>query len=308
MSDGYFPRGSSILRRVHGERAVGLLYGQRALMLGALNPLAFIGTTQRSKAHNAPWRRLTHTAQMFEAVFFGTRAEADRALAFTRRLHERVVGGIPRAAGPYPAGTPYSALDPELMLWVVAPMYDSARVLYEALVRPLTADEREQLWQEYLLFGELFGMPRDAAPASAAELDVWWDDQMRSDGIFLTPAARAVGRSIGFKLPVPLAARPLMRGASLILTGSLPPAVRARYELSWSIVDECAYRALTRSARLGRPLVPSPVRRGSCTPFYGLIARTERARAAPLDGVRKARAPRAGGELLGDVGDRRRSS
>ena len=60
--------------------------------------------------------------------------------------------------GPYPARTPYSAFDPELMLWVVAPMYDAARVLYKLLVRPLGLPEREQLWREYLRFGELFGM------------------------------------------------------------------------------------------------------------------------------------------------------
>jgi uncharacterized protein (DUF2236 family) len=276
-ADGYFPRGSSILRRVHGERAVGLLYGQRALMLGALNPLAFIGTTQRTKAHNTPWRRLTHTAEMFEAVFFGTREQADKALAFTHRLHERVVGEIPEPAGPYPAGTPYSALDPELMLWVVAPMYDSARVLYETLVRRLSDAEREQLWQEYLVFGELFGMARDVAPATALELDAWWEEQLHSNEIFLTDAARAVGRGIGFKLPVPLAARPFMRGANLILAGSLPPRVREHYDLPWSTGDDIACRALARSVRAGRPLVPPGIRRGSCMPFYGLVARTERA-------------------------------
>ena len=40
-------------------------------------------------------------------------------------LHQRVRGSIPRRVGPYPAGTPYSAFDPELMLWVVAPMYEA---------------------------------------------------------------------------------------------------------------------------------------------------------------------------------------
>jgi uncharacterized protein (DUF2236 family) len=276
-ADGYFPRGTSILRRVHGERAVGLLYGQRALMLGALNPLAFIGTTQRSKAQNAPWKRLTHTAHMFEAVFFGTRDQADKALAFTRRLHERVVGQIREAAGPYPAGTPYRALDPDLMLWVIAPMYDSARVLYETLVRPLSPAEREQLWQEYRLFGELFGMPHGAAPSTPAALDVWWNEQLGSDKIFLTDAARAVGRSIGFNLPVPAAARPVMRGASLILTGSLPPRVREHYGLRWSPTDELAYRALTQAVRRGRPILPRRIRRGSCMPFYDLVARSEHA-------------------------------
>ena len=39
-NDGHFPTGSSILRHVHSQRAVGLLYGQRALMIGALNPIA----------------------------------------------------------------------------------------------------------------------------------------------------------------------------------------------------------------------------------------------------------------------------
>src|SRR5207302_10096638 len=85
---GYFPPGKSVLRRVMRERAVGLLYGQRALMLGALQPLAFIGTMQRSKAQRSPFRRLAHTAEMFDAVFFGSREEADRALAFTARLHD----------------------------------------------------------------------------------------------------------------------------------------------------------------------------------------------------------------------------
>ena len=32
----YFPPGRSMARRVHGERSVGLLYGQRALLIGAL--------------------------------------------------------------------------------------------------------------------------------------------------------------------------------------------------------------------------------------------------------------------------------
>src|ERR1700694_3988121 len=98
---GYFPKGTSVLHRVMSERAVNLLYGQRALMLGALQPIAFIGTTQRSTANANPWRRLVHTAQMFDAVFFGTRAEADRALAFTRRLHQRVTGTIDAQVGPY---------------------------------------------------------------------------------------------------------------------------------------------------------------------------------------------------------------
>lgn len=277
MSDqGYFPRGVSILRHVHEQRAVGLLYGQRALIIGALNPLAFIGTTQRSSANAHPWKRLVHTATLFEAVFFGARAEADEALALTDRLHQRVRGTLPLRAGPYPKGTPYSAFDPELMLWVVAPMYDSARALYELLVRPLATAEREQLWREYVRFGELFGMPSGTAPNTAEELELWWDEQFDSGRVFLTEYARAVGRSIAYRLPLPIWARAPMRAGTHCLLGSLPPRVRREYGFGWNRLDEAALQAVAAAHRAARPLVPTPVRSGSCLPFYGAVARQER--------------------------------
>ena len=179
VSDGYFPEGS-ILRRVHSERAVGLFYGQRALMIGALNPLAFVGTTEHTNAKLKPFQRLSHTAEVFETIFFGTRAEADRALAFVHRLHERVRGEMPEDAGKVPAGTPYSAFDPELMLWTLAVIADSGPFFYELFVDRLDENERERLWQEYVRFGELFGMPREVAPPSHREFREWFEGMLGS--------------------------------------------------------------------------------------------------------------------------------
>lgn len=79
--EGYFPEGHSILRRVHSERAVGLFYGQRALMIGALNPLAFVGTIEHTNAKMKPFQRLSHTAEVFETIFFGTATSAAIASA-----------------------------------------------------------------------------------------------------------------------------------------------------------------------------------------------------------------------------------
>src|SRR5437764_12271710 len=64
--DGYFPRATSILPRVHDARAVGLLYGQRALAIGAIAPLNYIGTREHTRALDKPFQRLTHTAKAFE--------------------------------------------------------------------------------------------------------------------------------------------------------------------------------------------------------------------------------------------------
>src|SRR5437588_13119550 len=114
-SEGYFPRGESMLRRVHEERAVGLLYGQRALCIGALMPLNFVGTSEHSYAKLTPFKRLAHTGTAFETIYFGGRSQADRVLSYVRKLHGRVQGQLPEDVGIIPAGTPYSALDPELM-------------------------------------------------------------------------------------------------------------------------------------------------------------------------------------------------
>jgi uncharacterized protein (DUF2236 family) len=101
----YFPPGRSMARRVHGERSVGLLYGQRALLIGALEPLTYTGTMLSTRAGDRPFERLARTAKIQETVLLGTREEADEALAAVHRLHERIKGELPEAAGPVPAGT-----------------------------------------------------------------------------------------------------------------------------------------------------------------------------------------------------------
>src|SRR5918911_4045265 len=105
QDNGYFPRGSSMLRRVHEEHLVGLLYGQRALCIGALAPLNYVGTSEHSGARLTPFRRLAHTGHAFEKIFFGTRQEADTVLTYVHRLHQRVHGELPEDAGVHKAGT-----------------------------------------------------------------------------------------------------------------------------------------------------------------------------------------------------------
>lgn len=276
MTDaGYFPRGESVLRMVHGERAVGLLYGQRALMIGALNPLTFTGTIENTSGRLRPFRRLAHTGRIFEQVIFGTRAEADEALAFVHRLHERVTGTLPQDAGAHRAGTPYSAFDPELMLWTLAVIADSGPYFYELFARRLSAEEHDRLWRDYVRFGELFGMPREVAPSSHREFRAWWEEKLASEEMHLTEEARQVGYATAFEIPLPASHQPAKRVHDLVMLGSLPPRVRELYGLSWSAAHAVAFEAVVRAARLSRPLSPKLVRRGSSAEAYDLVARTE---------------------------------
>jgi uncharacterized protein (DUF2236 family) len=286
--EGYFPLGTSLLREVHRQRAVGLLYGQRALGIGAINPLNFVGTRQHTKALDKPFQRLVHTAKAFETVYFGTRTEADHVLAFVHRLHERVEGELPEAAGPFAAGTRYSAFDPELMLWTVAVIADSGQAFYELFVRRLAPHEREALWRDYVRFGELFGMPRAAAPASYGEFREYWDDQLHGGRAHLTQEARHVAAAIMFQIPVPATHRLGMAVHNVVMLGALPPTVRDLYGLTWTPRHAVRFQAVVAAARATRPLTPAVVRTGWNTRPFTMVSDMERkliARGDPVPGA-----------------------
>jgi uncharacterized protein (DUF2236 family) len=277
--EGYFPRGRSMLRSVHEEKAVGLMYGQRALCVGAIKPLNYVGTSLHTRNKRTPFRRITHTGGMFEAVFFGTHAEADRVLVMVDGMHERVVGALPEDAGPhYPAGTPYSAFDPHLMLWTVAVIADSAEWFYDRLVRRLTEEEREALWQDYLRFAELFKMPRSGAPQTHREYRLWYEDQLAGQDLHLTDEARFIGYASAFEIPMPVSRQLGKRLHDLVMLGSLPARVRDLYGLPYTSAQRVACAAALASGRLARLFAPSSLKRGSCIPEFEMVASTERRR------------------------------
>ena len=279
-AEGYFPRGRSVLRRVHGERVVGRLYGQRALLLQACHPLAFAGLTANTKGRDAPFRRLVHTAKTMETVFFGTRSEADRQTERVRALHSRVRGEIDEPAGRHPAGSAYRADDPEFLLWILACLADSAQAVYERFARRLTREEREDFWQDYLVIGELFGLDREHAPRTYAAYRGYMTERLASDDLHLTGDARELGRTVAFDLPLPLRRQPALLAINHAVAGLLPGRVRELYGIAWSPAHELALEALAISLRSARPLTPRSVRRGPCAAEYDLVARTEAARLA----------------------------
>jgi uncharacterized protein (DUF2236 family) len=267
------------LRTVHEEKAVGLMYGQRALCVGAVKPLNYVGTSLHTRNKRNPFRRITHTGGMFEAVFFGTRAKADSVLAMVDAMHERVAGALPEDAGShYPAGTAYSAFDPDLMLWTVAVIADSAEWFYERLVRPLVEEEREALWQDYLRFAELFKMPRATAPSTHREYRDWYEAQLAGPDLHLTREARFMGYASAFEIPMPASRQIPKRLHDVVMLGSLPARVRELYGLPYTRGHSAACAAVLASGRLARRLTPSSLTHGSCVPEFEMVALTERRR------------------------------
>jgi uncharacterized protein (DUF2236 family) len=265
-------------RRVHGERSVGLLYGQRALLIGALEPLTYTGTMQSSNAGDHPFTRLARTAKIQETVFLGTKDEADRALAAVHRLHERVKGELAEAAGVHPAGAAYSAFDPALMLWTLAVIADSGREMYETMASPLNEGEREALWQDYVRFGELFGLPRSAVPASHREFRAWFEAKLASPEMHATAHALEMAPLVAFRQPVPRHARLNLETQNLIIKGTLPPRVRETFGIRWTSAHERAFRSVTAAHRRARHAMPRPLRRGRNDYFFDVVTKGEKRR------------------------------
>ena len=278
-SDGYFPRGS-MLRTVQEERVVGLFYGQRALCVGTLMPLNFIGTIEHTRWRNRIFQRLFYTGRAFETVFFGSREEADRVLRMVGHMHSRVHGELAYDAGPVKAGTSYSAYDPDQMLWTVAVAADSARYFYELFVRPLTTTEKDELWHDYVRFGELFGLDPAHCPRSDEEFQAWFTARLRSEQMHLTPESSYVGYAVLFQIPLPAAHAPAQLVHNAIQLGGLPPIVREHYGLRYGPGNELAFNAAVAAVRAARRIAPARLTRGSCAHSYELVAATEKARLA----------------------------
>ncbi|HEX8103329.1 MAG TPA: oxygenase MpaB family protein [Solirubrobacteraceae bacterium] len=236
--DGYFTD-DSMLRRVHREMVVALS-GPRALLMQATHPVAFAGFFAHTGAMDAPYERLARTAQVMDTIGFGSIADADRATRRVRAMHRRVRGVTSEPAGRFPAGTPYAADDPELLLWILAPLVDSALLVYQKYVRGLSRDERDEYWQDYKLIGNLFGLADSEMPDTIEDFEAYVHDFLTGDDLFITDRAREVSLQIVLNPPVPRAARPALELANQITVGLLPARIRRGYGLSWDPVRSVA--------------------------------------------------------------------
>jgi uncharacterized protein (DUF2236 family) len=256
---GYFSE-DSVIRRVHREQVVALA-GPRALLMQASHPLAFAGFFAASSALNDPYPRLERTAAAMNTVIFGDTDAADRVTARVRRIHGRMSGTLAEAAGPFPAGTRWSADDPQLLLWIIATLVDSALLVYGRYVRPLTPAEREEYWRAYRVVACLFGLGENQVPGTIADLEAYLAQMLAGDELQVMAEARELAIQIVLRPPVPLPARPLLELANFITVGLLPAGLRRQYGLSWDPVRGLVHRGGAEyTKRLLMPMLPGRLR------------------------------------------------
>jgi uncharacterized protein (DUF2236 family) len=237
-----------------------MLGGGRALLMQAAHPLALAGVIEHSDFEAGPWRRLERTMQAVWTAVYGKPEQAEQVGRRVRAIHAKVHGRLRTAMGPFPAGTPYDARDPELLMWVHATLVDTALLMYRTYLGPLSVDEQEAYYQDMKSLARLFGTPDEAIPETLGDFEAYKRSLLDSDVICVTPEARELAQSV-LDPPLPAVARPAWEVVKFATAGFLPRKLRQGYGFAWTP----AHRALLAgSAAYARraviPLLPDLAR------------------------------------------------
>jgi uncharacterized protein (DUF2236 family) len=181
-------------------------------------------------------------------IVYGSKEEAERTGEAVRAVHAHVRGLTRERLGPFPAGTPYFASDPDLMLWVHATLVEASLAVYRRFVGRLAPDEEETYYGEMALVARVFGLPPAVVPAKLADFRDYLDAQLAGPEICVTPPAREVAAVI-LEPPLPTPLRVLVPAHRLATAALLPANLREEYGLRWSRAHALPLALAARSLR-----------------------------------------------------------
>jgi uncharacterized protein (DUF2236 family) len=246
-----------VSQRVNAERVM-LLAWPRAILLQVAHPLVAAGVAAHSSFADggfAAVHRLWQTVQAMLALTFGDQVEQRAAIDAILAIHRRVNGRLSEAVGPFPAGTRYSAEDPDLVLWVHVTLLESMVLAHDALLSPLSDDERDAYCAESAWVPVALLARAEEVPTTWAAVQAYLQRTYASGTLAVGRDGRAVGRAV-LSPPLGPLAMPLTALVRFITRAWLPEAIREAYGLSWSEADERRLPRVLEAIRAARRFMP----------------------------------------------------
>jgi uncharacterized protein (DUF2236 family) len=228
------PADSGVAWRVNAERLM-LLAWSRAILMQFAHPLVAAGVAEHSTFRGgalASAARLHHTVRAMLSLTFGADQQKMDTLETIRAIHRRVHGRLPQSVGPFAAGTPYSAEDPQLLLWVHATLLDSILPVYDRIVTPLSVAERDTYCKEAAPTAVALGADDADVPRTWAALRHYVDTMLDSGPIAVGAQARELAAAVLAPPMAPLV-WPAARLNRVLTIALLPPRVREEYGYRW---------------------------------------------------------------------------
>lgn len=242
-----------------------LLLLPQALLLQTCHPVIGAGVGQHSVFGTDPWGR-------FERSWWATVGLAfygERAVDYGRDLRamHKPIGGVDHR------GRRYHAWDPEAYFFVLATGFHSAEIVADRFGRPLTRQQREELYAGVRRMARLAGLRERDLPADLPAFRRYFDRVLddRLEDHPTTARLLAVLRRppapprVPERLWRPIARRVVVPVTMLVTTGTLPPTVRDRLGLAWTPADERRLDQVATLVRMLDAVLPPTVRHLSRT-------------------------------------------
>jgi uncharacterized protein (DUF2236 family) len=267
---GLFPREDELDRLIVGPESITwrftsdvrlLLAPLYALLLQVAHPTVAAGVRDYSDFERRPWERLFHTCDYLLVLQYGGR-EAVAMGRRVRRLHQSMQGV--RADG-----QPYCALDRGAYAWVHATLIETYVRAHQHFGRPMTREQLERFYREFVGLGRLAGVREGDLPNSWAGFRAYFDRMVSQElgpnetvDHVLTAACKPASPGLRFvpELLWPALRMPPVRLAYLGGVGLMAPTLRARLHITWSRRDELEFRLVAATSRALNPVLPEALK------------------------------------------------
>jgi uncharacterized protein (DUF2236 family) len=210
------------------REAILFLGAGRASLLQLAHPYVGVAVGRHSVTQTDPTLRFRRT---FHHVFRMTFGPLEEALASAHAVfgtHRAIHGPLGEATPAFAAEHRYDALDRDAAIWVLATLWDTSLLVYERVVGPLTAAERERFYRESRRFARLFGVER-ALPPTWVDFQAYVRSMLDSPVLAVTSHARRTSDVI--LNPAGLPGRWLARDYGLFTAHLLPERLAAEFGL-----------------------------------------------------------------------------
>jgi uncharacterized protein (DUF2236 family) len=253
-------RRTTIAFRVNAERIV-LAGWSRAILLQLAHPLVAAGVAGHSSFRDSPVasaRRLHQTVRAMLGLSFGTESERARVIGEIRGIHRRVNGRLSQPVGVFPAGTKYSAEDPDLLLWVHATLLDSVVLVYGDLVAGVSPEDCDAYCRDAASVAIALGARPAEVPRDWVSLSRYMERMYASGVLSVGPDARTVANAM-LEGRLSSLAGPVSWANRRLTAGWLPPDIRQAYGFRWGAREDRSFRALVRTLRQLRQGLPRAI-------------------------------------------------
>jgi len=174
---------------------VFVLGGVRALLLQVAHPAVADGVARYSNFQNDPFGRGYRTFAAMATIYFGTKKQAEATAGRLWRIHSGITGNYPLPTPHSPI--PYSANDPDLLLWVLATLTDTTLQVYSRTpFGHLPPGWEEKFYEESKIVARLLGIPDGIYPPDLQAFKKYFAEILNGDLLGNAPVCRQMAQAI----------------------------------------------------------------------------------------------------------------